>query len=302
MKNIVASALNTNGAADVNSVSLHLDLTAMSPTGGVFHNLPTRTIVLRYQAAGNIVAMLELAELALKEAQAVHGEILVCDLRALGPAANSLSCAAVLLHLLRSDSVNCLALLTRERDYHPLTAEVQDAITVADTQWCFEQSFEAAVLWFADRSEEMRLWLEARPKDFFASYSGSTYSIPELKCTVLRTSGNAHEYLLSSQLLAQAYATHTSIQGDSFLFDTNASPPLLDFERYNFAYKNIIMPVCTSGSVKSLMHVRSGDKLMAGKVPPLEPLLQSFNIQLFEVETMGEALKILKSLRGHKPT
>jgi hypothetical protein len=285
-----------------NRVPLHVDLTASSPQGSVFHSVPEKLIVLRYRTESDILAMLELAELALKEAQTLRCTMLVCDLRPLGRSASSLTCTAVLLHILRLGDIRHLALLTNEKKYHPLTPEVQGALALTSTQWCFESSFESVARWFADKSAAMRDWLESRPEDFMGCYGGSTYSIPELKCTVLRMSGYNAELDLSVAFVARAREIHAALRGESFVIDTSASPPIVDLKRYSFAYQNIFLPFSTSGTLRYWVHIRSGDNLIAREAPPLELLLQSFNIQCFHVASLSASLKILNSLNGRRPT
>jgi hypothetical protein len=276
----------------------HVDTSTVSKTGGVYHNDAKKTVVVRFSGTNDIAGMLELADTALTDAYALRAKLMVCDLRPLGGVAQHEACAGVLLHLAYAGVVSSLALLTRDPAVHPVTPEVQAALVDSQVDWKVQSSFEAVAQWASGKSEAMSAWLASRPKDFRASYCGSTFSIPDLGCTVLRSSGDSSDPDLSAALLAQTLQSHKEINADAFIFDTSSSPPITEPQRYRDTYKNAIFPFLSSGNDRFWIHVRSGDALLGKDAPPVASLLKSFNIELYEVETMSEALRLLRSIRG----
>jgi hypothetical protein len=288
-------------ACEGSDVPMHVDLTFANDCGFVYQSQSTRTIVLRFESAKNLAGMLELADAAIAEMSTLRGELLACDMRRLASDALNIASKAIVLHLAQQKKLNALALLTASPDLDPLGPEAREALASSTMAWTVEQSFEEVGQWLADISELMQLWLKARPPDFRASYAGSTYSLPHLRCTVLRASGDISSKERTAALMTQARLSANALNSDTFIFDTCASPQIVDAARYAFMFKTFILPLCTDGFVRYWFHVHSGDKYIAHEAPPLEPFLQSFNIQPFEVETMTEALKLLTSLRGQRP-
>lgn len=276
----------------------HVDMSTVSPAGGVFHSDTQKTVVVRYLQTADIEGMLSLADTALNDAEALRAKLIVCDLRPLAGAAQDLACTGVLLHLIRAGVASSLALLTRDPAVHPVTSEVESVLAASQVEWQVQSSFEAVAQWDAEKSDAMSAWLSARPADFRASYSGSTYSIPELGCTVLRSSGDIADAYLDSAMLAQTLQSHRETKVDAFIFDSSSSPPITELQRYLDTYKNFILPVVSAGTDRFWIHVRSGDAFMAKDALPLEPLLKSFNIELFEVQKISEAVRLLRSIRG----
>lgn len=285
-------------AWEAKDTPFHLDVTAVSDHGGVFHNAMLNTVVVRYQKSSDIAEMLRLAEIMLKDSQALCGKLIVCDLRMLDAAGLGLEATAVILHLLRVGIAPALAILTKDVTGYQVPAEVEAAVAESQTNMRAFHSFEDVAQWASERSEATRTWLIARPSDFRASYSGSTYTVPELGCTFLRSSGDTGDASLDFALLAHTQRLHKEAGHDTFVFDTTASPPIIDQQRYADTYKNIILPFVSTGTDRVWIHIRSGDALMSKDVPPLEPLLKSFNIQLYQVQTLSESIRLLRSIRG----
>jgi hypothetical protein len=267
--------------------------------GEVYHSLSTKMVVLRLLQVRDIVALLRLGEIALKESHAVRAELLVCDARPLGTDAAGLAVTALLLHLLRSGAVRRVALLLADREISPATPEVAAAVHAADISWTVEDSFEALAQNYARHADEMRLWLSMRPTDFVGSYCGSTYSIAELACTVLRSSGNANDAEFDATFVADMLQNHRNLQGHSVIFDTSASQPVTSLKKYRFIFERVLMPLLATGTARTVVHVRNlGDKLIQRDAPPIRPLLASFQVQLLKAGTMGEALMMLHALRA----
>lgn len=281
-------------------VPVHLDASTVTFDGEVYHSLPTKMVVLRLLQARDIVALLRLGEIALKESQAVRAELMVCDVRALGPAAADLMVTALLLHLLRAgaSSGRRVALLLANRVVSPVTAEVLDAISKTGIVSTVEDSFEGLAQAYAVHSEEMRIWLGARPADFVGSYHGSTYSIASLQCTVLRTTGSATEIEYDIKFVARMLKNHVEMQRNTIIFDTSSSPPV-NMKKYRFMFEHVLMPLLSAHAARTIIHVRSsGDRLVRHDAPPIPALLESFQVPLHQVHSMGEALKLLRVLKG----
>lgn len=276
----------------------HVDMSLASPCGGVYHSAAQKTVILRYLQTTDIEDMLALADTTLRDIDALRAKLIVCDLRPLEGAARDAACTEVLLYLIQADVAKSLALLTDDPAVHPVTSEVESALTSAQVDWQIQSSFETVAQWACVKSEAMSAWFGVRPKNFRASYSGSTYSIPELGCTVLRSSGDVADALLDLAVLAKTGENHLATSADAFIFDSSASPPVTELQRYLDIYKTVVLPFASAGTDRYWIHVRSGDTLIAKDAPPLKPLLKDFNIELYEVETMEEALRLLRSIRG----
>lgn len=285
-------------AWDSKDTPFHLDVTAVSDHGGVFHNAMLNAVVVRYRKNADVEEMLRLAEIMMKDSHALCGKLIVCDFRLLEEAALGLEATAVVLHLIRIGLTPALAVLTKDVNRYPVSAEVEAAAVASHTNLQAFHSFEDVARWAAERSEATETWLTLRPKDFRSSYSGSTYTMPDLECTVLRTSGDTGDASLDFALLAHTHLLHKRAGHNTFIFDTTSSPPIIDQQRYADTYKNIILPFMSSGTDRLWIHVRSGDAFMSKDVPPLEPLLKSFNIDLYQVQTLSESVRLLRSIRG----
>jgi hypothetical protein len=277
-----------------NDTPVHLEAALVTVDGEVFHSVSTEMVVLRLQKASDVDALLRLGDNALKESHGVGAELLVCDARALGVGAADPAVTALLLHLVRDGSVPRVALLLADQAFSPVTPEVHAAIAEGDVAWAAEASFEALALWYATHSEAMRSWLAERSPDFVGGYGGSTYSVAALQCTVLRTSGYATAADFDKAFVTTMLKNHKALQGDTLIFDTSASAPVMGLKKYRFIFEHILMPLLSTGTPRTIVHVRSkGDVLLQLNAPRIEPLLESFNVELLEAETLDEAITLL---------
>jgi hypothetical protein len=262
-------------------------------------------VVLRWLDHSSLESGQELVDMALDEMASIDSNTLIFDMRKIPSEIGRPTYLELLTQCADSFSVERFAILGYP-DIGKIRTHSEDVLNdarVRGLRILLSDDFEEAAEWLDSLQDNPAgPWLtHDRPVNFWATYGGATYSLPEYSCTVFRTTGNVVELSLVSEALRKSYALHTETGARVGILDTTASPPIADGGRYLFTYKEIVLPM-TSGAYKQIIHVRSGDVGIAKEeAPPVGPLIESLNIPFFEVSTLEEAVGLLRVLQGKAP-
>lgn len=283
----------------INNISFHVDIAGQNSSGTVFSNPPKKVVVLRWEAADSLELMTALADQALSEMSKIGASTLIYDFRRIPDAENSDVDVATRVHCLSSGIVRRWGVLTLNLSFSA-TPEVQELIDAQSIQPFVSHEFAmlAADIDASYPAPEDRLLTLPAPQDFYATYAGSVYSIPELTTTVIRTAGNVADLVLAKQLFLDGIALTSRNGANSLIMDTSATPPISDVERHKYAYDSVVMPLAQSGYFKQVVHVRPGAPLMPKGAPQLAPLVTAFGVPFYDVPEMDDAITLLRVLLG----
>jgi hypothetical protein len=284
----------------LNHVSLHLDISGQNSAGSVFSSPPSKLVVLRWECHDSLMPMIKLIKMAHNEMADSGADSLVYDMRMLPAVEGLTNDVAAQIYCAQNKVVRHLAWLTVGPTVKSTHPDVASAVALSGVQVCAGHTFDdiARILdsW-ASGSNGMAI-LGEKPVGFGASYAGSWYSLPELDATVMRTAGNTSDLSLASKMFLEAFELHKNMGAKALIVDSSATPPIADMRRYIHAYQDLIVPMGTCGMFKQTIHVRAGDPLFPEGAPSIGPLVTSFGVTFYEVSLMGDAIELLRILKG----
>jgi hypothetical protein len=283
----------------INHISFHLDVAAYNAAGLVFSNPLKKVTVIRWESLADEVLALELAEAALVEMENQETGTLIYDLRKLPEEELQPFDVQLRIYCLESGLVERWGWLSTQATPLLEPAEVQKALGDLEIVGEASQVFcTLAQLLDSHLPPEARLLTQPSPPNFSATYSGSTYSLPDVNATVIRTAGNPGDLDSAKWLFEQALEASRRMGANALILDTSASPPLIDELRYEFAYKSLLLPVGAAKLFKHVVHVRAGDGIVTKKGLAIEPLISALEANYYEVPLMEEAISLLSSLQS----
>jgi hypothetical protein len=284
----------------INHVSLHLDISCQNDAGSVFSSPPAKLVVLRWECQENLVHMLKLVKMAHSLMADCGADTLVYDMRRLPSEEGLINDVVGRMQCVENKVVRHLAWLSSEPADRPLAADILAVVERHGVLACSGGTFEeiGLALDAARPGSDRAPIVGMKPVEFAATYAGSWYAMPELSATVLRTSGNTLDPNLSIEMFNAGFALHKKLNASSLIFDSSATPTILDLGRYIHVYQEFIVPMGISGLFRQAIHVRAGDPLFAEGAPPVGPLVTSFGVPFYEVELMDDAVELLRILKG----
>jgi hypothetical protein len=138
----------------------------------------------------------------------------------------------------------------------------------------------------------------AHANHFGANYGGSVFAVPELRATVVRTSGNGRQPGYLEEVFQEAVALHLKHNASTLILDTSDSPANTGLEEAQRFNKVVVAPLAALGLATVLVHVRV-DEVACGC-----ERLSSFNVEtrpdVFECEadTLAAALTLVRVVTG----
>jgi hypothetical protein len=285
---------------DVNDISIHVDIAAQSSAGTIFSNHPKRVTVLRWENASDEEAMLYLAQAALAEMEMMDCDTLLYDLGRIPEAEGSVADVNTRIHCLSSGLVSRWGVISRNPSASGEPADVKALLEEQGIPNVTGPDFKTVAegLDALVENPEERLLTAPAPQDFYATYGGSIYSVPELRATVVRTAGNCAELQPVTKLFQDAIALSAKTQANLLIIDTSATRPITDMPRWEHVRDDVTIPVRNAGLFQNVIHVRSGDNLTAVDGPPIEPLIKSFGLPYFAFDLLSEAMAYAQVLQS----
>lgn len=284
----------------VNDVTVHLDMLVRTEAGTVFGNIDEKVIALRWQsfapadAAEAVVGMLD------AEFQGSGADTLIYDSRRIAAEEGSELDAELRLRAISHGHARRIGWIMANVNV-PLPLAVTDFMTAHGIESCVGSTFEEVARKLVSLPGCVGNLLSEGITNFYATYAGSCYSIPEVRTTVLRSAGNYYDLPLAGQLYKASFDLHVSSRAIAFIVDTSAIAPIHNMERYTFSFDALILPMTRLGSIQQLIHVRAGDPLFPTGPTQLQQIASSLDsMEVAETETMVQALDIIRMTQGRK--
>lgn len=284
----------------INEVTLHLDILGRTSAGTLFGNLDEKVVVLRWESHADYVQAALLSKMLDTELLASGAETLFYDMRRIGLAEGSPFDATMRLAAISNSTIKNVAWLGQHTELR-LPDAVERALLIRGVKSCGSDSFAEATRKLTDGTMRFRgNWQDENGvENFEATYGGSCYNIPELKTTVLRSAGNHFDLPLAQDMYEKSFRLHVRTQGSAFIVDTSAIPPILDLNRYTFAFDALIRPIIETCNIEQLIHMRVGDPIFPPGASTPQMLAKSFeNIEFVETTSMADAIKLIRATRG----
>lgn len=283
-----------------NDVAFHLDILGRTSAGTLFGNLDEKVVVIRWESHADYVEAALLSKMLDNELTACGAETLFYDMRRIGLDEGSTFDATMRLAAISNPALKQVAWL----GCHPellLPDTVERALLIRGVKSCWSDSFlDATAMLTGGTMRFYENWQEEiGAENFEATYGGSCYNMPELKTTVLRSAGNYFDLPLAQDMYKKAFRLHARTEGSAFILDSSAIPPILDLNRYTFAFDAFIRPIFQTCKVEQLIHMRVGDPILPPGVTSLQVLAQAFkDVQFAETSSMADAIKLIRATRG----
>jgi hypothetical protein len=286
-------------------VTFPLSMSSYNRSGMVFCNPELEVVVLRWLDHSNLEDSLALVDMAMCEMEGIEANALIFDMRKIPEQVGANTYLELAAQCVSADCVERFAVIGgpgMPANRQPST-EVLQLAEERGLRVLLSDDFAEVAEWMDTlQNNPEGPWLARdQPPNFWGTYGGCTYSIPEYSATVTRTAGNVVELPLVREALHKSYELHQRTKAAVGILDTSASPAISEGSRYLFTYKEIIVPM-TSGAYRQVIHVHAGDALIVKEeAPPLAPLLESLGLPYFETTSLEEALKLLHIMQGKPP-
>jgi hypothetical protein len=284
----------------INDVTVHLDMLVRTEAGTVFGNVDEKVIALRWQSFADAAAAEAVVGLLGAEFSGSGADTLIYDTRRIAVEEASELDDELRMRAIAQSHARQVGWIVANPDL-PLPPAVVEFMAMCGIHSCVGTTFEEVarkLKAFASCSGNL---LSEGIANFSATYAGSSYSIPELRATVLRSAGNFYDMPLAGALYKTSFELHAKSGGIAFIIDTSAIAPIHNVERYSFSFEALILPITRMGSVQQLVHVRAGDPLFPTGQMQLQQLASSMDsIEVAETETMAQALDIIRVTQGRK--
>lgn len=286
-------------------VPVQVILTSNNRAGGVFSNLEYGLTVIRWESHSNLSHCVDLMDTAFQELSMAGTDTLVFDMRAVQRISGGIINLALIQQALTENLVRRFIQIgnTELLLAQPATTALLNLADSHQVETFFANDFAEASRWLNEqRGLRGRLPLESNLPNFSCTYGGVTYSIPEYGATVLRMSGDTHNYRLVKHVLYRGLKLHRATGAKVCIVDSSLCPPIAHDWQYTFLYRELVQPL-TSGICERVIHVRrAGDVFSMRKgAPSIERLVTSLGVPCFEVGTMQEAITLLNALEGREP-
>lgn len=282
------------------SVPVHLFVAAQNDHGTVAYNVDAKLLVLHLTGTESVPQALAIASHALEEMDQLNTDALVYDLRNPHLVAGTAVDAAVQKYLLESHRVSFLGVLINPGVTPVECEEVQLLLEKYKFERVYAQTFTQLATTLKARGPALAkaCAVVGDVADFQANYGGSSFSLPELKATVIRTSGSGLNPLHFQKLFRAALELHVKNKASTLILDTCDSPPITDLDQYARFHTSVIAPMAAPGLASTVIHVHGGNPFRLKVEGMIETFFASKNVFSCEANSLEAALGLVRVLKG----
>lgn len=304
LKRLYGEVVVTKAREVDDSLPVHVFTAAENASGTVSCNVEAKLVVLNLSVGESSRQSLELADVALAEMAGLDTGTLVYDVRHGPGLEGSPADLEIRTRLLKSGALNHLAILSHSAGSKAEPSALQDLVDLAKVDVVRSTTFGELIRTLSSRNPVLALEcsVSARHKDFSASYAGSVFSVPELKTTVVRMSGNGSQPACIKEMFRAAVMLHLKHRASTLILDTSDSPTVTGSGGSSEFNDAVIAPLASLGQASTLVHVRMEEIGQIQERASLAKACDEWGVFECEASTLGEALATVRALEGRFAT